>query len=339
MTAAVLLAAVLAALLLQRLFLRHSLDWVEIDYGFAHPAAEPEGEETLFLRFRNRSWLFLPYVRYQLALPEGFGAEAADGTLWLAPRQLLLREIPLRTPGRGRYLLRSLTVWGGDFLGLEETRTVLQHFRELVVYPKEAVCGKLDALSGSLLGELSVRRFLFEDPVLTLGFRDYTGREPMKSIAWAQSARRGALTVKNYDRTTDPSVTVVVNVSYVGPQAGEAVERCFSLARAVCARLERQGVKYGLLMNAMVAGSARRAIRIPEGMGHRHFYGVLDALGRAGDSPGCPPEKLAEELLQGNGTHGAVFITPERDADTAAAVQKLLRGGLTVVTLSSREMT
>ena len=54
--------------------------------------------------------------------------------------------------------------------------------------PRDWADSSADVLSG-FLGDVSVRRFIYEDPVLTTGFREYTGREPMKHISWTQSAR------------------------------------------------------------------------------------------------------------------------------------------------------
>ena len=42
---------------------------------------------------------------------------------------------------------------------------------------------------GGFLGELSVNRYLYEDPILTAGYRPYTSGDPMRSIAWKQSVR------------------------------------------------------------------------------------------------------------------------------------------------------
>ncbi len=68
---------------------------------------------------------------------------------------------------------------------------------------------------GGVIGDISVNRFIFEDPMLTVGFSEYTGREPMRDISWTQSARLGRMMVKNYDHTVDLSVTILLNVQSV----------------------------------------------------------------------------------------------------------------------------
>ncbi len=354
MTVFILLIAVVVIGAIQYFTLKNSLEKVDEDYTTSSVCVEPEEQLDLILRFRNRSRLFLPYLRYQMTLPEGFklvdpnergsssgrhtvwhtGGVAAS-TVWLGPRQRLERHIPMTAPGRGRYPLHELTVYGGDFLGMKESIRGTYLYREVVVYPKAAKLDSLDDAFGGFLGDLSVHRFLFEDPVLTLGYREYTGREPMKSISWTQSARSGQLMVKNYDHTTEPSVSVILNAD--GEDASE-VERCFELARAVCARLEKKGAKYDFSMNVTMAGSMQADCAVPEGMGQRHFYGVLECLGRATNHVRSNVEKLVQGRLQVTATHGFIIITPERDEHAQRAIRMASRSGAAVLVLVGKEM-
>ena len=357
MTIYILIIAVVVIGAIQYFTLKNSLEKVEEDYGTSEICVEPGSKLDLILRFRNRSRMFIPYLRYQMTLPEGFklvdpnerGASSgrhtvwhtggvAASTVWLAPRQKLERHIPMTAPGRGRYSLHELTVYGGDFLGMKESCRGVYHYREIVVYPKEAKLESLDDAFGGFLGDLSVRRFLFEDPVLTLGYRDYTGREPMKSISWTQSARRGALMVKNYDHTTEPSVSVILNGAAPEGTDDAVIERCFELARAVCARLEQKGAKYDFSMNVAMAGSMQADCAVPEGMGQRHFYGVLECLGRATDRVRGDVEKLVQGRLQVTSAHGFIIITPERDVHAQRAIRMAGRSGASVLVLCAKEM-
>ncbi|MBR2521123.1 MAG: DUF58 domain-containing protein [Oscillospiraceae bacterium] len=351
MTVFILVVILLLVIFLQRFTLKKSLESFEEDYGVSPGTAEPGQEIDFILTFRNKTRRFVPYFRYHTMLPEGFALadgsasmpdelkwnhrETVHGTSWLAPRQKYERRVRIVAPGRGRYPFKELSVYGGDFLGLRETFRGVAKVRELVVYPKEADMPTLDDVMGGFLGDLSVRRFIYEDPVLTLGYRDYTGREPMKTISWIQSARRGALTVKNYDHTTEPSVSVILDVS---GGDNELSERCFEIARAVCARLEKQGAKYDFSMNAAMAGSMRVDCRIPEGMGSRHFYGIMECLGRATYDVLFPVKKLVEERVRYASAHGVILIVPRKDAGAEAVAAAAQRSGCSVLTLAAKEM-
>ena len=53
--------------------------------------------------------------------------------------------------------------------------------------PRRAASPSFDMLLGGMIGDISVNRFIFEDPMLTIGFSDYTGREPMRDISWTRA--------------------------------------------------------------------------------------------------------------------------------------------------------
>lgn len=115
------------------------------------------------------------------------GGTNVSFSTWLRPRQEVRFRVPVSIGRRGLYPLMPLKLSSGDFLGLDEQVRRSGQFRAVVVAPREAEDQRFaDVLSG-FLGDVSVRRFIYEDPVLTTGFREYTGREPMKHISWTQS--------------------------------------------------------------------------------------------------------------------------------------------------------
>ena len=113
----------------------------------------------------------------------------------------------------------------------------------------------LRELLGSFLGDYSVQRYLYEDPVMTAGYREYTGREPMKQISWKQSAHSMGLMVREYDHTVEPVLTLLLNVETAQERKEPVLETCYSLARTVCQELEDKGIKYVFCTNAAQAGA------------------------------------------------------------------------------------
>ena len=333
MTVFFLFIAALLAMVFQRLSTRRGLRDVQGDCRFSVRMAEIGESFSIVVTLTNRSRMFLPFLRFQIQLPQGISArrkegaspqakdgEAVSGTTWLGPRQRFEKQVSASANARGRYLIRELRVSGGDFLGLSEYAQSFGWGGEIIVPPREAPEQAVDTFFGGFLGDVSVSRFLFEDPVLTLGYREYTGREPMKMISWAQSARLGSLMVKNFDYTLEPSVCVMLNVDDASA-APEDLERCFSLTRSVCRKLEDQGVKYAFRTNARIAGGMDAWYAINEGLGQRHFQGILEGLGRATCAAAFPCRQLVEQTA---GSHsagsGIIFVTPggdpgpERDA-------------------------
>ena len=121
------------------------------------------------------------------------------------------------------------TLLAGDLLGLSQQQRDIHQFYEIVVLPRRVEAPDLSQALGGFLGDVSVQRFILEDPVLTIGAREYTGHEPMKTISWKHSVRTGRLMVKNFDHTVENCVTVLLNVD--GGTDYDTMERCFSLAR------------------------------------------------------------------------------------------------------------
>lgn len=287
----------LAVVLLQKHTLRHSLDHVGYDCGVDRVAVDPDESFEIVTTVQNGGRLPVFFLRVQETLPgeielkgEGFELRREREicrlvwSCYLMPRQKLERRVRASLPRRGRYFLRGGMLSGGDFLGLEENNLSVQLMREVVVMPRPAPRPAIDRLLGGLLGDRSVNRFIMEDPVLTLGFREYTGREPQKAISWPVSARMGRLMVKKYDYTIEQTATVLLNVEC--DEEGRApdparIEACFSLARAVCEALEEKGVQYGFLTNATAAGAMGLWSSIADGLGAGHLYAILEGLGRA----------------------------------------------------------
>lgn len=351
----ILLFGIIAAALiglLQYRSQRRSLGELEIGHRFSVSAAEPDEPFEVILSFRNHSKTFLPYLRFGQSLPRGLtpqvdswyvnpdyrGGCSVIGSTWLQPRQQLLRRIPVSGTGRGLYRMGDLRLFNGDFMGLRETAYRYKELAEVVIYPREAPLGDLDAILGGMLGDISVRRFLFEDPVLTLGYREYSGREPMKNISWTQSARAGELMVKNFDHTTEPSVSVVLNVACSARDREELIERCCSVTRAVTRLLEDKGVPYDLTTNAFLQGSMSRECHIVSGLGSRHFHSVLECLGRVSYNAGDTCAELLGQVLKNAGAgHGVILITPERPEETDP-VLRAAGAGCTLTTIAAREL-
>ena len=326
---------VVLALLLQKFLIGKDLELIEADYRPDVPVAEPGEAFHVEITLKNKSRRVIPFLRLRMnfgdgVVPSGYDApeESSDVchvefTTWLRARQSLKRSIPVSIAGRGRYVLREFQLSTGDFLGLDEQLKSCGSFREVVVAPKECSVERLNDMFGGFMGEVSVNRFIMEDPVLTLGYREYTGREPMKMISWSQSARTGELMVKKYDYTLEPTVSVLLNVDTAQADADDLLEICFSLARTVCAMLERRGVKYSFTSNSALAGAFSDPGAKGEGLGQRHFMGVLEHLGRATYACNCSMERLLEKESNRGMAAGCILITPGGEGENVRAVNRL----------------
>lgn len=300
---------VVLAVIVERWSIKHSLDGVKYDMKLSRQIVEPDEQFEIIGTVRNTSRRFIPFIRLSESVPRrlkvsakldvgGFDESMAklNSTMYAMPRQKITRRLSCSFEERGRYLFNGAAMYGGDFLGLSENPRYFMKQRECVVLPKRLDPADFSQTFGGFLGDISVNRFILEDPVLTLGFRDYTGREPMKQISWTATARTGRLMVKNYDHTLEITVTVVLNILTMlyGYAAHPLIEKCYSMARGVCEALEEKHISYSFCTNARAVGMNSAWDYVPDGLGNTHLMGILEGLGRASYSA----RQGADELLE-----------------------------------------
>lgn len=350
----VILVAVAAAL--QYWSLAHALDGVEHHYAPDRKLAEPGEQFFLVNTVTNRAFRFVPYLEVTQLLPDPMQVEEGANvtelynskgkqltySLYLMPRQTWQQQVAVSISKRGRYAFTSATLQGGGFLGTGELVAYADQFEEVVIIPPLCTAPGLENTLGGFLGDRSVDRFILEDPVLTLGFREYTGREPMKSISWTQSARSGQLMVKKYDYTLELTATVLLNVE-CDREAGweDRLETCFSLARTVCEMLEEKRIPYRFVTNAGAAGAVSLWSQVSDGLGAGHLSTILEGLGRATYDPLRPfahtLEQCARHVEQGR-TH--ILITPRQDIRWQQSLSRLeqLSGSRTLILTAEEAM-
>ncbi|MCL2398459.1 MAG: DUF58 domain-containing protein [Defluviitaleaceae bacterium] len=294
------LAVITIGYLIQEWSKKNALNGVEFQYKPSRLLVAPEEQFQITTTITNRSLRFIPFVRLKEILPETITIHVPGvvvstdrinrhawytSMIYLMPRKSLVREIPVSIPNRGWYTFSGAELQGGDFLGTGENYKKVDSFNEIVIYPKVAENAYIDRVVGGFLGDISVRRFIIEDPILTAGFREYTGREPMKAISWSQSLRAGRMMVKSYDYTTEISAGVVLNVdrNATGDTKYDIqlIEHCLSIAHTVCRALEQKRIKYDFFSNIVTFGSHGSWDYISEGLGASHFQTILEGLGRA----------------------------------------------------------
>lgn len=299
--------------------------------------AEPGQIVTWRGTVENRGKLPLPFVRLTERFPKD--AQVREPEAWikshctdnmmqwyieekmtLLPYQSRTRTVRLSFPARGVYPLGSYQVDAGDLLGFRESGTS-GDWQEIVIMPRRSNnTVSLDALGG-FLGDVSVRRFILEDPILTVGFREYTGREPMKSISWTRTATAGSLQVRQYDFTAERHIMILLNVEGATP---EELEESFRQMRSVCEALEQKKIPYGFRTNGNLTGPGGRITCMPEGLGSRHLNTILYGLGRADKTCLYSFRYLTELTLRSRKSNESyIVITPPLTDRSRRAVKSL----------------
>ena len=326
-----------ALLLLERLWAPYALKALRFRGSCDRDLAEPGEVITWSGTVENRSRLPIPFIRLIQRFPlraeviadEKWRSEHyrksmlqwfAEEKMTLAPLQSRTRAVRFSLPDRGVYQVGSYQLSAGDLLGFRELNKTGDS-REIVIIPRRS--DRRDALDavGGFLGDISVRRFILEDPILTVGFRDYTGREPMKSISWTRTATAGKLQVRQYDHTAEQHVMILLNVE--GGTA-EELEECFRLMRMVCEELENKKIPYGFRTNGNLQGPVGKLFWMAEGLGPRHKNTILYGLGRADSTCYHSFRYLTNRTLAHRKSNESyIVVTPPLNHKTAPCIQSL----------------
>jgi hypothetical protein len=237
-------------------------------------------------------------------------------TMQIMPYQRIKRSYKVFCGKRGRYLFRDVTLVGGDLLGINNVDKNIEYSQEIVVLPQAADLSKEIMPYGDYNGDYSVKRWIIDDPILTIGLREYTGSESYKTIHWPSSLKSGRLMVKKFDFTAENTVMMLLNIEcskpfYIGINQ-EKIEKCISIARTIIEQFEEASIPYGLMTNSQYCGGAVDENCIERaGSGVVHFNNTLENLGRI-DTDACMGfEELLIKLIDNIGNFTTfVIITP-----------------------------
>jgi len=237
-------------------------------------------------------------------------------TMFLLPFQRIKRVYTATCNKRGRYIFEDVSIIGGDLLGLNTFVKSIRYSQEIVVLPEPVDLENELIPYGNYNGNLSVQRWIIDDPTMIIGIKEYTGLESAKTIHWPSSLRTGNLMVKKFDFTMENTAMIILNVEcdkpfWVGVKPDD-IERCISITRGVMEKFESMGIPYGFATNSILYGlPASRNIIYPSS-GPAHLEELLECLGRVSYSISL----TFEELLLSLNTRDIkcstyVIITPE----------------------------
>lgn len=287
---------ILLGIILNELSKKYSLYKLTYSRNISKRAVEINEEFEMTTIVENNKILPVSFLQIAEKLPSqlsfSFKTEKATSTyfihnttMFLMPKQRVKRTYRASFNKRGVYFLSNVALTAGDFLGTETVSIQKEYGEEIIVYPKTANLDTEIKPHGSYYGDISVQRWIINDPVLTIGIREYTSLDPQKNIHWPSSLKTGRLMVKNYDFTTDNRVIIVLNIECSKPfwstiEAAK-IERCISITRGIIEKLEELGVPYGFSSNIQAIELNSNKSTIPYSTGAAHFYNILELLGRA----------------------------------------------------------
>lgn len=337
-----LICLIVLAAAIQVLTLDHGLDNVTYDLHLSDRIVECDQVFTVTTVVENRKILPLLFLRLSESYPQainlytdrtsvtshqfiGLNLNYTEVTqvMYLMSNQRLTRTLEASIPIRGIHKFKKALFTGGDLLGIKDRTVSVNFYDYIVVLPKRINAPQLQKTFGNFLGDMSVRRFILEDPVLTLSFREYTGREPMKDISWPRSMRDGKLMVKQYDYTMELSATVILNTEFSGKFDSEAFERALSVTRGVCEQLEEKKIPYNFCTNTVFSGIMLSRSSIGDGLGNFHLMSILENLGCASEFTSKSfPELMDSVVTRAESARAHILVTVDIDNDKNSIIKQ-----------------
>ena len=308
----------------------------------------------LSLRVTNRKLIPIPWLKIEDEFPSrltvlrGNVEPTSDPTTNHLARLLSLRwyervtwHYQVRCDRRGFYPIGPLHMQSGDLFGFFSTRVNLPQVDWLIVYPPVLPITALSLPSKEPLGDTKATQKILEDPIRTVGIRDYHPQDAFKRIHWKATAHRQQLQVRVYEPTTTHQLVVFLNIATF-PQYWQGVipgllERVISVAASLAAYAIEQRYMAGIVANGCWPLSDQ-PLKVLPSRDPAQLVHILEALAAVGSIPTCG---LVHLLLSESPRlpWGAtlVVVSAVVTDDLLATLMRLHRAGRRVVLVSLHE--
>ena len=253
----------------------------------------------------------------------------------LLPRERFSRGVRMRANKRGYFTFDLPHLRLTDVLGLLEGELHPALVDTVIVYPRVYALEDLPLKSREPFGALPAFRTLVEDPLRIVGARDYAYGDSFRQVDWKSTARRGKLQTRVVERASEPSVTIVLNVStftyYWEGIEINVFEAAVSLAASFAKWAHEEGWAVGISSN----GNAPQLQQIPRVRARRspnQLTRVLESLAAIGPHFFYPLEEFLffeQRFLPASSTQ--LIVTPLMNPRIEDALRKLSAQGKQIV--------
>ena len=254
------------------------------------------------------------------------------------------RSYHIHAQVRGFHSFGPVDIETGDGLGLFRSSRRQPEEQTLVVYPKVVPLTALGLPAKEPCGQRHAPQFMFEDPLRTVGIRDYQQEDDFRKVHWKATARRQRLQTRVLEPTTSMNLVVCLNVqtvdkSYLGV-IPEHLEQMVSIAASVSYHALMQRWPTGLLANGALPHSDQ-SLKILPGRSPAQLTTILELLAAVTPFTTTPFHRM----LSAESPHlpwGAtlVVISSSLSPELAAALLDLKSTGrrIVLITLDQRPL-
>ena len=207
------------------------------------------------------------------------------------------RRYPIRCLQRGCFAFGPVRIRSGDLFGFFTREMVIPQVDYLMVYPKILPLEKLGIPSKQPVGNIRLRRHLFQDPILTAGIRDYHYGDSLKRIHWRTTARSGRLQTKVFEPTTTIDMGIFLDVRTMRPPFWGSIPQLLELGVVTAASMANHAMAAGYRVGLYANQNKQfldEPIRVPPSQHADQMMHILEVLAQIRPSETRPIASLVQ---------------------------------------------
>lgn len=253
--------AILVYIVQQRIYVKLWNRNLDVTIAFEDDYVEAGESSAVVETIRNGKFLPLPVFHVKFSTDRSFRFEdqenvaVTDGyyrndVFSVMGHQKITRRLTFQTTKRGLYGISGLNMTARDFFMTGNFANSIKSDAWLYVLPGKRKAPVLETCSSFILGELSAKRNMTEDPYMLTGIRDYAYGDTMSRINWKATAKTGDLKVNMYGYTAEQRVKILLNLetnSMIKPEYLQ--EMSIELASSVADMLLRLKISTAICSN------------------------------------------------------------------------------------------
>jgi uncharacterized protein (DUF58 family) len=245
------------------------------------------------------------------------------------------RRYPLKCLKRGHFTFGPARIRSGDLFGFFTRETNLPQMDHLTVYPRIVPLEKLGIPSRQPLGDKRTRSDIFQDPILTLGVREYQPGDSLKRIHWKNTARSGKLLTRVFETTTTVDVAIFFDVRTVPPPLQGVVTKRLELGIVATVSLANHALAHGYRVGLYVNQNrwfTREPVRLPPSQNPDQLRQILETLAQVHPSATMPINLVVQRESAGLAWGSTlVVISASPTISIKTSLLKMKRAGRRVV--------
>lgn len=323
---------------------------LEVNVKFLEEAVVEGMDSELTETIANRKWMFLPVLQVGFETHKNlqFGQEENVSVSDLCYKrdvfsvggyQKITRTIPFHCSKRGFYEIESVDLITRSSLLTEKFHQAAKQNTYIYGYPKLIEDANLKILFQKLMGEISSRKNIYEDPFEFRGIREYQPTDPMSKINWKASAKSENWMVNLYGSTNAQEIIILLDLEdETAWKYDDIHEEQIRLTATLIKYFTEAGIPVGLKTNGKDI-KLDETLKLESGTGKQQFLNANRGLARIDLSKQPVSMELLIRKERENLSHlhkTYIMLSKNQRIDCYEAFQELIHQGTCGFWISTR---